>query len=118
PKCNFGTGTGERGMIRNIVFNGFKDDGLWRQEYSDKINQLLDEAPYESNAFSTVRRTREGAEGTLKIYSSNGRFVARAFDQDCSRLADRLIDRIRKQMQRSRMRASTASASARLKQTA
>lgn len=62
-----------------LNFHGFHASELTKAFLSQKINALLDEAPYGSTLNATFNRKEPNVfTGTIAIYSSAGRFYAKA----------------------------------------
>jgi len=84
----------------SIQYQGFHPTAF-TQEYLDaKLNHLLERSPYGSNMKAIFQREDEGITATVRIMSSAGEFFAIAKGRRLKEVNRRLMNQIRRQLQR------------------
>jgi hypothetical protein len=85
-------------MIYEIVVEGFNEEGF-KNSYERHLDDLMENAPSDASASSTICKLKRGYSGILDICSSQGRFVAKAICKDPQEMAQQLFGQIQKQLQ-------------------
>lgn len=82
-----------------LNFNGFHVSEFTKAFLSQKLNALLEEAPYGANLNATFARKEPHVfTGIIAIYSSAGRFYAKASGHKLKAVIHKLVEQIRKQL--------------------
>jgi hypothetical protein len=83
-----------------VNFHGFRPSESARAHLTDRLSQILDEAPYRSNLQAAFTRKDGGIRGVLVIHSSAGHFSAFATGRNLNETANKVIRQIRKRLNR------------------
>lgn len=83
-----------------IRFQGFKPSDFTQTFLHEKIGTLHEEAPYGSTFNAVFTRKGRLIKGVITIYSSVGRFFAVASGYRLREVANKLTDRMRRQLNR------------------
>lgn len=84
----------------NLKFQGFHPSSFARSYMADRFSILHEEAPYGSHVQATISRRDHLFKGVVTIYSSAGKFFATASASRLRDVTQKLIDQIRKQLDR------------------
>ncbi len=86
-------------MAKTFDFIGFEPEPALVDFAKARFGRIHNEAPSDSFAFATIRKTLEGGfKAALKINSSVGTFVAESISEDPQRAIAELCARIRSQL--------------------
>lgn len=85
-------------MAKTFNFIGFEPSPTLETVAKTLFGRIHNEAPSDSFAFATVRKTLEGFQAALKINSSVGTFVAETISEDPQKAMVALSRRIRSQL--------------------
>lgn len=85
---------------RFLKFQGFHPSDFTRSYLNDKIGALHEEAPNGSTLQATFTRKDHLFKGVVTIYSSAGKFFAVASGSKLKEVTHRLIEQLRKQLDR------------------
>lgn len=83
-------------MSGKINIEGMNND--FKTVYQQRLGHLLEKAPSDSTLFSNFSKIKKGYEGAIEVISTQGRFIAQAFDKDANNLAISLIDQVYQQI--------------------
>lgn len=85
-------------MAKTFEFIGFEPSSALETVAKTVFGRIHNEAPSDSFAMATVRKTLEGFQAALKINSSVGTFVADAISEDPQKAMVALSRRIRSRL--------------------
>ena len=83
-----------------LKFQGFHPSDFMRSFLNDEMSALHEEAPYGSILHATFRRKDHSFKGMVSIHSSVGKFFAVASGSQLKAVTHKLIDQMRKQLDR------------------
>jgi hypothetical protein len=83
-------------MISKLNIEGMNND--FKTVYQERLGHLLEKAPSDSTLTSHFLKMKKGYEGAIEVISTQGRFIANAFDKDPNELAISLIDQVYQQI--------------------
>ena len=79
-------------MISRLKIEGMNND--FKALYQERLAHLLEKAPSDASLTSHFSKIKKGYQGAIEVISSQGKFIAEAFNQDANDLALNLIDQI------------------------
>jgi hypothetical protein len=82
----------------SVEFAGFEPDNGVRKSICQTLDVILGCAPSDASSSATMRKTREGFEGSLRLNSQAGTFAARVFASNPVEAMQRLNERIFEQI--------------------
>jgi hypothetical protein len=85
-------------MFQKVLATGFELKPEFRVTFNSQLYDVMEEAPYDANAFAYFKRDKDQISGLLIIASSEGQFVANCADEDIDALGKKLFRKIRVQL--------------------
>lgn len=85
---------------RILKFQGFHPSEFTQNYLEEKIDLLLEEAPYGATLKMDMSRKDDQFKGMITIYSSSGRFFAISSGRKLKEVTNKLIEQIRKKLDR------------------
>ena len=86
--------------IVDIQYHNFNPTNFVKAYFSTVMDELHGEAPYGSNLHATITAHENYLKGVVQITSPKGKFFAVATDSNKHQLARKLVQQIRKQLNR------------------
>ncbi len=85
-------------LFKEFEFVGFEPSAGVISRVSEQLSRVFGESPSDSTAFTLIKKTSFGFEGSLKIRSAAGTFVAHVIGDDPLSVVRRLSRKIRSQL--------------------
>jgi hypothetical protein len=87
-------------MIYEMLWNDYEQKEDLKKLLIDKLNHLLEVAPSDANVTSEITKINKGYSGVLKIFSSQGKFVAETTAHNIEDLINTLLRLMYRQMKK------------------
>lgn len=85
---------------KKLKFQGFQPSEFTQTYLEDKLNRILEQAPYGANLDAVFTRRGKHFKGVVSIYSSVGRFFARSNGTQLKEVSNLLIQQLSRQLQK------------------
>jgi len=85
-------------MIYELIFKGLKSTKNIEEGVRRRIHNLLESAPSDASASAELKKSHKGYEGLIEIFSSQGKFVAKAVGSNVNDLIHSLSHDLHKQI--------------------